>query len=125
MNLFNAARFAKMKRGALFVTTARGGIHNESALYDALLTGHIRGAGLDVWSVEPPPPDHPLLALLNVVPTYHTAGVTHEGRRNVAALAAQQILQMCQGKVPARMVNPNNSPTISKATFREKRFKSV
>src|SRR3546814_13024480 len=99
-----------MKRGALFVTTARGGIHNESALYDALLTGHIRGAGLDVWSVEPPPPDHPLLALLILVPTYHTAGVTHGCRRNVAALAGHQSLQICQGKEPARMVNPITYP---------------
>ncbi|MGB3289749.1 MAG: hydroxyacid dehydrogenase [Burkholderiaceae bacterium] len=113
LDLFNAERFARMKRGSLFVTTARGGIHNESALYDAMRTGHIRGAGLDVWSVEPPPPEHPLLTLPNVVPTYHTAGVTHEGRRNVAAIAAQQILQICRGEVPPRMINPDIYPRFS------------
>ncbi len=113
LGLFNAARFQQMKRGALLVTTARGDIHIESDLYDALVAGHIRGAGLDVWSVEPPPPDHPLLTLQNVVPTYHTAGVTHECRRNVAALAAQQILQICQRKVPTRMVNPETYPRFS------------
>ncbi|NYT84840.1 hydroxyacid dehydrogenase [Pollutimonas harenae] len=106
LNLFDAARFRSMKKNALFVTTARGGIHNETDLYDALLAGHIGGAGLDVWTVEPPLPDNPLLALHNVVATYHTAGVTQEGRRNVAALAAQQILQICRKEVPHRMVNP-------------------
>lgn len=113
VSMFNAERFQQMKRGAWFVTTARGGIHNEADLYDAMMAGHIGGAGLDVWSVEPPPPDHPLLALHNVIPTYHTAGVTHEGRRNVAAMAAQQILQICRGEVPARMVNPDIYPRFS------------
>ncbi|WP_237174121.1 hydroxyacid dehydrogenase [Paracandidimonas lactea] len=110
LGLFNAKRFQQMKRGAYFVTTARGGIHNEVDLYQALLAGHLGGAGLDVWSVEPPPPDHPLLTLDNVVPTYHTAGVTHEGRRNVAALAARQIVDICEGAAPARMVNPEIYP---------------
>lgn len=110
LNLFDAIRFQKMRQGALFVTTARGGIHNETDLYDALLAGHIGGAGLDVWTVEPPAPDNPLLALHTVVATYHTAGVTHEGRRNVAALAAQQILQICRQEVPPRMVNPETHP---------------
>lgn len=110
LNLFNAARFQQMKQGALFVTTARGGIHHEADLCDALLAGHIGGAGLDVWTVEPPPPNHPLLALHNVVATYHTAGVTHEGRRNVAAISAQQILQICRKEVPYRMVNPDIHP---------------
>lgn len=113
MNLFDAKRFEQMKRGAWFVTTARGGIHNEADLYDALMAGHIGGAGVDVWTTEPPSPDHPLLTLHNVVPSYHTAGVTHEGRRNVAAMAAEQILQICQGKAPARMVNPDTYPRFS------------
>ena len=111
LNMFDAHCFQQMKAGAWFISTARGGIHNESDLYDALLAGHIGGAGLDVWAVEPPPQDHPLLTLHNVVPTYHTAGVTHEGRGNVAAIAAEQILEICQGKAPARMVNPAIYPT--------------
>lgn len=113
LNMFNAHRFQKMKPGAWFVTTARGGIHNEEDLLDALVAGHIGGAGLDVWSVEPPPPEHPLLALHNVVPTYHTAGVTHEGRSSIAAIAAEQILQICRGESPPRAVNPDVLPAFA------------
>ena len=82
--LIDARAFAAMKPGAVFISTARGGIHDEAALYDALQGGHLRGAGLDVWQQEPPPRDAPLLGLPNVVATFHTAGVTHEARRNVA-----------------------------------------
>jgi D-3-phosphoglycerate dehydrogenase len=76
VGLMNAARFASMKLGAIFISTARSGIHDEAALGDALASGHLAGAGLDVWEQEPPPPTHPLLALPNVVATFHTAGVT-------------------------------------------------
>lgn len=106
LQLFDAKRFAAMKKGAIFISTARGGIHDEHALADAIRSGHLAGAGLDVWSTEPPPLDHPLLALDNVVATFHTAGVSHEGRRNVASMAAEQIAQMAAGGRPPRLVNP-------------------
>lgn len=106
LNLFDAGRFAAMKKGAIFISTARGGIHDELALAEALRGGHLAGAGLDVWQQEPPPLDHPLLALDNVVATFHTAGVSHEGRRNVAAMAAEQIVQLVAGERPPRLVNP-------------------
>src|SRR5690606_24485457 len=106
LGMFGSKAFGNMKRGALFISTARGGIHDESALYTALEAGHLGGAGLDVWTVEPPPHDHPLLSLPNVVSTYHTAGVTHEGRRNIAAISASQILDICAGRTPPRMINP-------------------
>lgn len=106
VGMMNAARFAAMKPGAIFITTARSGIHDEAALADALFSGHLAGAGLDVWDQEPPPADHPLLALPNVVATYHTAGVTHEARRNNATLAATQIAQLLTtGQRPERLVN--------------------
>lgn len=108
--LFNPAAFAQMQRGAIFITTARGGIHDEAALAAALQSGHLGGAGLDVWQPEPPPLDHPLLALPNVVATYHTAGVTHEARRNVAAWAAEQIIGMLNGTRPQRLINPEVWP---------------
>lgn len=106
LGMFGSKAFGNMKRGALFISTARGGIHDETALYTALEAGHLGGAGLDVWTVEPPPHDHPLLSLPNVVSTYHTAGVTHEGRRNIAAISASQILDICAGRTPPRMINP-------------------
>lgn len=106
LKMFDARRFAAMKPGALFISTARGGIHDEHALAEALQSGHLAGAGLDVWEPEPPPLDHPLLALPNVVATFHTAGVSHEGRRNVASMAAEQIVQVLAGERPPRLVNP-------------------
>jgi D-3-phosphoglycerate dehydrogenase / 2-oxoglutarate reductase len=109
-NLFDAKAFTAMKTGAIFVSTARGGIHNERALYDALKSGHLGGAGLDVWDVEPPPLDNALLTLDNVVATFHTAGVTHEARYNVAAWGAEQIIQVLRGERPPRLVNPEVWP---------------
>ncbi len=106
INLFDAERFAAMKKGALFISTARGGVHDEKALFNALQTGHLSGAGLDVWEIEPPPLSHPLLTLPNVVATHHTAGVSHEGRANVATMAAEQIVGLIGGVKPPRMVNP-------------------
>jgi D-3-phosphoglycerate dehydrogenase len=114
LNLFDARRFASMKQGAIFISTARGGIHDEQALAAALLSGHLAGAGLDVWEPEPPSLDHPLLALDNVVATFHTAGVSHEGRRNVASMAAQQVLQLLRGETPPRLINPQVWPVFQR-----------
>ena len=106
LKMMNADTFAQMKPGALFINTARGGLHDEVALTQALASGHLAGAGLDVWDQEPPPLDHPLLAMDNVFATFHTAGVTHEARRNVAVIGAEQILQLLAGERPPRLVNP-------------------
>ena len=103
--MFNADTFLAMKPGAIFISTARGGIHNEEDLYKALHNGHLAGAGLDVWRQEPPQPDNPLLGHPRVVATFHTAGVSHEGRHNVARMAAEQILLMIDGKRPPHVVN--------------------
>lgn len=106
LKMMNAATFARMKKGAIFITTARGGIHDEAALVQALRSGHLAGAGIDVWDKEPPPLDHPLLAMDNVFATFHVAGVTHESRRNVAGIAAEQIAGLLHGERPPRLVNP-------------------
>ena len=108
--LFGAAAFAAMKPGALFISTARGGIHDEAALHAALVSGHLAGAGLDVWAVEPPAADHPLLALDSVIATAHTAGVTRGARAAMAAMAAAQIIGLASGQVPPRLVNPTVWP---------------
>jgi len=114
LKLMNATTFARMKKGAIFISTARGGIHDEAALVEALRSGHLAGAGLDVWDREPPPLDHPLLAMDNVFATFHTAGVTHESRRNVAVMAAEQIAGLLAGERPARLVNPEAWPAYEK-----------
>ena len=113
LGMLDAGAFARMKRGALFITTARGGIHDESALSEALSSGHLGGAGLDVWNQEPPPLDHPLLAFGNVIATFHTAGVTHEARRNMASIAAEQIVGVLKGGRPPRLINPEVWPVCA------------
>ncbi len=110
LKLIDAQAFGRMKKGALFISTARGGIHDETALFAALQSGHLAGAGLDVWDQEPPALDHPLLQLDNVYATFHIAGVSHEARRNVAQIAAEQVVQVLQGNQPPRLVNPEVWP---------------
>jgi D-3-phosphoglycerate dehydrogenase len=114
MKMMNEKAFARMKKGAVFITTARGGIHDEGALLEALTSGHLSGAGLDVWEKEPPPLDHPLLQQPSVVATYHTAGVTHEARRSMATFAAEQIVQILKGGRPPRLINPDVWPAYAK-----------
>ena len=112
-DLMNAGTFARMRRGAIFVTTSRGSIHNEPALHEALASGHLGGAGLDVWEQEPPPPDHPLLLLDNVVLTQHTAGVTHESRANITRIAALGFAEAAHGRLPPRVINPAVVPRFA------------
>ena len=112
IGLMGAPQYARMKKGAYFITTARGGIHDEAALAAALQSGHIAGAGLDVWQPEPPPLDNPLLAMPNVIATYHTAGVTHQARRNVAVMGSAQIIEVLRGERPPRLVNPEVWPAF-------------
>lgn len=109
MGMIGQAELAALPKGALIVSTARGGIINEKALKDALETGHVTGAGLDVWDREPPPSDHPLLAFDTVIASPHTAGVTIDSRANVARYAATQLIDLLDGKKPARPVNPDVS----------------
>jgi D-3-phosphoglycerate dehydrogenase / 2-oxoglutarate reductase len=112
--MIGAAQFALMQKHAFFITTARGFIHDESALCDALRNKAIAGAGLDVWAKEPPPHDHPLLQFDNVLASPHTAGVTKEARENMGRIAAEQILDALDGKRPPRIVNPQVWPEYAK-----------
>lgn len=108
--LMGREQFARMKPTAFFVTTARGPVHDEAALYDALVSGVIAGAGIDVFHDEPPDPSHPLLTLDNVVASPHTAGITVEATRDIARATAEQWLDIFAGKVPPRLLNPEVWP---------------
>jgi D-3-phosphoglycerate dehydrogenase len=112
--MIGAREFALMQPHAFFITTARGFIHDEAALYEALRDKRIAGAGLDVWAKEPPPPDHPLLQFDNVLASPHTAGVTREARVNMGKIAAEQILAALDGKRPPRIVNPEVWPAYAR-----------
>ncbi len=90
-----------MKDGARLINCARGGIVDEQALADALRSGKLAGAAVDVFSKEPPPPDNPLLSLENCVVTPHLGASTTEAQVNVAVDVAEQIVSVLQGG-PAR-----------------------
>ena len=108
--MIGARQFALMQPHAYFITTARGFIHDEAALADALRNKLIAGAGLDVWAKEPPPADHPLLQFDNVLASPHTAGVTKEARENMGKIAAEQVLGALDGLRPPRIINPEVWP---------------
>jgi D-3-phosphoglycerate dehydrogenase len=108
--MMGAAQFARMRPDAYFVTTARGFIHDEAALAEALANKRIAGAGLDVWEEEPPPHDHPLMQFDNVLVSPHTAGATVESRENMSRFAAEQVLEILDGKRPPRLINPEVWP---------------
>jgi D-3-phosphoglycerate dehydrogenase len=104
--LFGAGAYAAMRKGALFISTARGSIHDEPALHAALESGQLAGAGLDVWEKEPPPASHALLAHPRVLASPHTAGVTHESRERVARMAAEAFCEAAHGRLSPRLLNP-------------------
>jgi D-3-phosphoglycerate dehydrogenase len=113
-NLFDSDAFTNMKKGAIFVNAARGSIHDEDALADALVSGHLGGAGLDVWDSEPPAKEHRLLHLPNVIATPHIAGYTSDSLANMAEYTATQLLQIFAGEPPPRPVNPEVLPRFQR-----------
>jgi len=104
--LINAERLAQMKPGAILINTARGGLVDEAALFDALESGHLFGAGLDVFEAEPPPPNHPLLGRDDVITSPHIAAATRAGKDRLWRTAVTQALQVLRGEKPPHLVNP-------------------
>jgi D-3-phosphoglycerate dehydrogenase len=105
-DMFTIDLFRKMKPSAYFINTARGGIHVEDHLADALEANLIAGAGVDVFVSEPAQPDHRLLSFENVIATPHIAGMTDGAMYNMASAAADQWIAIMRGEVPPRLVNP-------------------
>jgi D-3-phosphoglycerate dehydrogenase len=103
-DMINAARLALMKPTAIVVNTSRGGIVNEAALYQAISSGKLFGAGFDVFEVEPPTSDHPLMSLPTFVGTPHAAAGTIETQARSSVLAASQLLEALAGGQPLGQV---------------------
>jgi D-3-phosphoglycerate dehydrogenase len=112
--IINAANLAKTKRGAYLVNTARGELVDEAALTEALRSGQLAGAGLDVFAVEPPK-DSPLIGLANLVATPHVAGSTAEAQEEVGTLIAQQVRDFLADGVVRNAVN---LPSLSAEQYR-------
>lgn len=106
--LIDARAIASMKDGAVLINTARGELVDERALYDALVSGKLRGAGLDAFDPEPPARDNPLLTLDQVVATPHTGGAVFDNVENVARHAIGNIVRFLHGEplAPADLVVP-------------------
>ena len=104
--LFNQETFNKMKQGAILINTARGGVVDHSALYDALKNGHLAAAGLDVTEPEPLPMDSPLLTLENLILTPHIASASRRTRERMAVMAAENLLAGIKGDRLPNCVNP-------------------
>jgi len=115
--IINAATLAKMKRGARLINTARGELVDEAALAEALRSGHLAGAAVDVFAVEPPR-GSPLVGLPNVVATPHVAGSTEEAQEEVGTLIAQQVRDFLAEGV---LRNAVNLPTLSAEQYRRLR----
>ncbi|MBX3253216.1 MAG: D-glycerate dehydrogenase [Chitinophagaceae bacterium] len=105
-NLFNADAFNKMKAGAIFINTSRGAVHNEDDLMEALRSGKIWGAGLDVTNPEPMRPDNPLLNMPTVAVLPHIGSATKEAREGMARVAAENIVAGLKGQRLPQVVNP-------------------
>ncbi len=102
--LIEGKELALMKKTAILINTARGGIVNEKDLYNALLAGEIWAAGLDVFEQEPVPLDHPLLTLPNVVTLPHIGSASIQTRLKMANLAAENLLLALNNKTPKHVV---------------------
>ncbi len=105
-HLISVAELRAMKPTAILVNTSRGPLVDETALAQALSEGRIGGAGLDVFEIEPPSPDNPLLRAPNAVLSPHTAGNTVEAARNLSVASAEIILAAMGGRPPAGFLNP-------------------
>ncbi len=114
-HLLSRERIARMKPGARLINCARGGLVDEQALAEALASGRLRGAALDVFEQEPPPADHPLLAREDVIVTPHLGASSEEAQRNVALEIASQVSDFLIEGVARNAVNlpPVSSHTLA------------
>ncbi|MFO7840263.1 MAG: phosphoglycerate dehydrogenase [Desulfosalsimonadaceae bacterium] len=108
--LIDSKAFEQMKDGVMLINCARGGIVDEDALYEAMQSGKVAGAALDVFSTEPPPEDYKLLQLDNLIATPHLGASTAEAQTNVAVMVANQIIAYLNTNT---VENAVNTPSVS------------
>jgi D-3-phosphoglycerate dehydrogenase len=106
LGMMGREQFERMREGAIYVNSARAGLHDLEALTAALTAGHLAGAGLDHFEGERLPPDHPLLKLENVVVTPHIGGATYDTETNHSRMLAEDIARLLRGERPRFIANP-------------------
>lgn len=106
LGLMSAERFARMREGAVYVNSARAGLHDLDALTAALASGHLSAAALDHFEGENIATDHPLVAMANVVLTPHIGGATYDTETNHTTLMADGLAALLRGERPANLANP-------------------
>jgi len=104
--MINSRTIARMQRGAFLINTARGELIDEAALRDAILSGHLGGAALDVFAPEPPGPEYPLMNLPRVILTPHMASRTDDATNQMGRIALGDCLSVLRGERPLHPVNP-------------------
>jgi D-3-phosphoglycerate dehydrogenase len=105
--LIGRDRIARMKPGALLINVSRGPVVEDAALIEALSSGHIGGAALDVFSTQPLPADHPYFGFDNVIVTPHMAGITEESMMRMGLGAAEEAIRVLNGELPVNLRNPD------------------
>jgi glyoxylate reductase len=105
-HLINSEALERMRSSAILINTARGPIVDQGALAEALRTGSIAGAGIDVTDPEPPAPDDPLLGAPNLIVTPHIGSATHAARERMADLAVDNLLAGLAGRPMPHQVGP-------------------
>jgi phosphoglycerate dehydrogenase-like enzyme len=108
LQMINRDTLALMRRDAILINTCRGPVVDERAVAEALDSGGLWGYGADVYTIEPPPPGHPLIGRPDVMLTPHSAAQTKEGLRTMATTIAQEVLGVLRGELP---LYPVNDPT--------------
>jgi D-3-phosphoglycerate dehydrogenase / 2-oxoglutarate reductase len=106
LGMMGAAQFGRMKAGAVYLNSARAGLHDLDALTAALQSGHLAGAGLDHFEGETLPVDHPLCAMPNVVLTPHIGGATYDTEANHTSIIAEDLERLLAGDTPVHCANP-------------------
>jgi D-3-phosphoglycerate dehydrogenase len=113
-HMINEKTLARLRPGAIYINTSRGGVQDERALFEALARGGLAAAGIDVFEEEPTSADNPILNLDNVMCSSHVAGVTREATRKASMQVAGEMARVLRGERPEVLVNPEVWPRLGR-----------